>query len=238
MWQGGWIRRRGVGAMFAAGLVFVTLASWAFGPVMAQEEGARRFVPDHEDATANQVGPSWIYQRQPDGSMRLIDGRRTPFGIRPAPQPVSGIAQEPIIRSSPAPTIAHGEAVQTILAEIRGGEAHLIEAKREVLRDALQSEFESNQKPLAEQIARLERELNRLRATMEFREVNRERIVERRMQELLGNEDPYAWFPQTNDHRPANQPQRVKRAQYETTDTPAFSMPKPREKNRDSFKHR
>ena len=83
--------------------------------------------------------------------------------------------------------------VKKLVDAIKSAEGDANKELIEDLRDRLEEEFESMHKEQAEQIRKAEERLAKLKSVHGQREENRDTIVQRRIDELLGEPDPMRW---------------------------------------------
>ncbi|MEK7467470.1 MAG: hypothetical protein AAB074_08655 [Planctomycetota bacterium] len=101
----------------------------------------------------------------------------------------------------------------TELAEkVRGaGENQEMKAEREELKEVLGKLFDLREADRELELKRLQEELERLKDTMQKRRDAKEKIIEKRMAELLGEEDGLEWEPGGTKHGDQGNPPPVPR---------------------------
>lgn len=98
------------------------------------------------------------------------------------------------------------------------------DAKLSKIREQLESQFDSMHQMQAKEIAEVERRLESLQEIHDTRTENKEKIVQRRIDQLLGNWDELGWDPQPNSSQPTRRPS-YQSGFYPTTNPPIGSRP-------------
>ena len=92
----------------------------------------------------------------------------------------------------------HGPDIQRLLGEIAEAPEEAQAKLSENLKTMLAEEFDEMHEAQAKEIESLEVRLEKLHSKHQQRTENKDKIIERRMSELVGSNDPYAWRPESN----------------------------------------
>ncbi len=94
--------------------------------------------------------------------------------------------------------ISHGRDVHELISRTNKATPKELNAIQAELTQLLDAEFDEMQNQQSEKIASLAKQLEQLKERHQTRTDNKDKIVERRVIELMGQNDPYAWGPEPN----------------------------------------